>query len=238
VPNLLRLVTWNCYRGAAAARVNELESFEPTIVAIQECARPTDVEESKAWRGPNSRQGVFVRATSPYRIDPVKQEVPAEVFVPARVYGPVEFNIVGIWAQPSSTHPAYVTTLRLGVEALDHFIKAAPTVLIGDMNTARDLSARNAHMEFVEMLDAKYGLVSAYHAYFGCEHGKESHPTHYHRRKQEAAFHIDYCFIPKAWAKSIRKVEVGSFQEWGTRSDHTPLAVELAVPDRAPSNSV
>jgi endonuclease/exonuclease/phosphatase family metal-dependent hydrolase len=40
-------------------------------------------------------------------------------------------------------------------------------------------------------------------------------------------FHIDYCFLPKAWAERISLVEVETFQEWEGHSDHRPLFVEI-----------
>ncbi len=41
------------------------------------------------------------------------------------------------------------------------------------------------------------------------------------------SFHIDYCFIPRDWAKDIRGVTVGGFHDWIAESDHMPVTVDI-----------
>lgn len=74
-----------------------------------------------------------------------------------------------------------------------------------------------------------FGLVSAYHHHFRESFGVETRPTHFHQGKEEAAFHLDYCFLPGEWAKSIKNVAVGVYNDWNSISDHVPLIVDLGI---------
>jgi exonuclease III len=47
-------------------------------------------------------------------------------------------------------------------------------------------------------------------------------PTHDFYHHKNRGFHIDYVFLPEAWAKRIERVEVGEHQEWAKVSDHAP----------------
>ena len=44
-----------------------------------------------------------------------------------------------------------------------------------------------------------------------------------------ARCHLDYCFIPKSWTEHLTKVEVGTYDEWHSFSDHASLIVDLAL---------
>ena len=44
---------------------------------------------------------------------------------------------------------------------------------------------------------------------------------------------LNYCFIPEAWRKDVRRVEIGGYEEWRPHSDHRPLLVEV-TPARQP----
>jgi endonuclease/exonuclease/phosphatase family metal-dependent hydrolase len=81
----------------------------------------------------------------------------------------------------------------------------------------------------VRFLADEFGLVSAYHAHFGTEHGNERHPTYYDRSKNGKPFHIDYCFIPQVWVSRLNCVTVGTKRDWGRFSDHVPITVDLAI---------
>ena len=86
---------------------------------------------------------------------------------------------------------------------------------------------RNPHDETVDTLKA-LGMVSAYHQYYRLqEHGGEPDPTWYMHKRTKFAYHIDYCFIPLAWARNLRAVTVGSFEAWRPYSDHCPLIVDV-----------
>jgi endonuclease/exonuclease/phosphatase family metal-dependent hydrolase len=71
--------------------------------------------------------------------------------------------------------------------------------------------------------------VSAYHDFFGEEHGHESRATHYFQWNEAKPSHIDYCFVPRAWSGRIRSVTVGTYADWARDSDHRPLVVDVAA---------
>ena len=50
------------------------------------------------------------------------------------------------------------------------------------------------------------------------------------RRYHEAEpFHIDYCFLPRAWKPALREVSIGTFSAFEGRSDHRPLTVNFTI---------
>jgi exodeoxyribonuclease-3 len=63
------------------------------------------------------------------------------------------------------------------------------------------------HADMVQTL-ATPGLVSVYHRYYRENQGSETRITFYMARKKERGFHIDYCFLPKAWMP-VRKIRSG-----------------------------
>jgi len=63
----MRLVTWNCCRGQYL-KTSFLEALAPDIAVIQECAKPTCVNDQCLWFGHNPHQGVAVFANGPYRL--------------------------------------------------------------------------------------------------------------------------------------------------------------------------
>ncbi len=74
---------------------------------------------------------------------------------------------------------------------------------------------------------AGLGLVSAYHAFYEEAHGQETRPTYYFQWKEAKPFHLDYCFIPKAWVPDLRKVSVEPYERWKAHSDHRMITVEV-----------
>ncbi len=80
---------------------------------------------------------------------------------------------------------------------------------------------------------SELGLVSAYHSWTRESFGAESAMTHFHRRKDDRGFHIDFCLFPTAWRNDIREVVVGDPRRWLELSDHMPALVDLGRSDRA-----
>ena len=54
--------------------------------------------------------------------------------------------------------------------------------------------------------------------------GKESYATFFHTKKESKKYHIDYIY-----SKNLNplKLKVGSYAEWISYSDHSPLIAEL-----------
>jgi hypothetical protein len=77
------------------------------------------------------------------------------------------------------------------------------------------------------------GLQSAYHFMRGVEQGHEKEPTIYwrDRKKDGPQYHINYCFLPSAWANSIASFRIEPLENWvaSKLSDHVPLLVDVDV---------
>jgi endonuclease/exonuclease/phosphatase family metal-dependent hydrolase len=99
------------------------------------------------------------------------------------------------------------------------FLSVSPAVLVGDLNI-------DGHRDICD----RFGLVSAYHAFYGAEFASEKHATHYFRRKRSARYHCDYCFIPDEWRRRLRDVRVGTYRQWIGLTDHAPLIVDISMP--------
>lgn len=234
----MRLVTWNCCRGSDARKVPLLDALKAAIAVIQECARPAKESDTCLWFGDNPRQGITIGASPPYRLQrlPEPEGVPKYV-VPISVVGPVEFNILTVWSQSNQPH-RYVEAVVKAVDMYRALIDESPTVSLGDLNSNRLWDFRHPrdrnHSALVALL-GRLGLVSADHAFYGEAHGHETKPTCYFHWKEQRPHHIDYCFIPEVWAKDLRQVEIGEFEEWKKHSDHRPRIVEVNLSAHAHS---
>ena len=227
----MRLVTWNCCRGAFSTKVPLLDSFEADIAVIQECARPIAMSDKCLWFGDNPRQGIAVRTSNQYRIRalPTAADVPKFVF-PVEVVGPEHFTLLAVWSKGGQKY-RYVMGVVKAIQTYRALFESSPTVLIGDLNSnaiwdtwhPRDLN----HSALVSLL-SDLGNVSSYHSFFGETHGEETRPTCYLLWNEHRPYHIDYCFIPRSWASRIQLVEVGSYDAWRQHSDHRPLIVDIA----------
>lgn len=149
--------------------------------------------------------------------------------VPVEVSGPRSFLLFAVWTKTQQEH-CYVEAAVRAVYLYRKLIASQPTVFIGDVNSnvlwdAQHDEDRN-HTALVNQL-SELGLVSAYHAFFDEPHGQETRPTYYFQWKQARPYHLDYCFIPKAWLPGLRKVWVEPFEPWKAHSDHRPLVVDF-----------
>jgi endonuclease/exonuclease/phosphatase family metal-dependent hydrolase len=157
---------------------------------------------------------------------------------PVRVAGPVDCNVLAVWAQDASggvirkdqagrLHSALIRYMR--------FLAERPAIVAGDLNSNAiwdNPGWRINHMAKVEALEA-LGLVSVYHAVRGEPHGRETSPTLYwrDRAKNGPTYHIDYVFLPNRWIGKVRGVDLGTFEEWcgSGLSDHVPIVVDIDV---------
>jgi len=226
----MRIVTWNCCGGGCLQRAEELLRLEPDVIVLQECVRPEVVDEGKClWFGENPRKGVGIVARNGYSLEhgPLAVGISHSVF-PVVVQGPLSFHLLAVWSQP---RPTYVRAMDAGITAYEAFLQLAPSMIAGDFNSHSRWDATNrtlSHTMLVNRLKAEFKLVSAYHApeQVAAE-GEQA--TFYWRWKEQQPFHIDYCFIPQAWAAHIREVTIGKFVDWQTKSDHRPLLVDIGT---------
>ena len=124
----------------------------------------------------------------------------------------------------------YIRAVATTIDMYPEIFDQGPVVMLGDFNSNMIWDKKKPnylnHSSVVERL-ADRGIVSAYHHARGEPQGKESEATFYLHHDVSKPFHIDYCFLPKAWAERISLVEVGTFQKWDGHSDHRPLLVEI-----------
>jgi hypothetical protein len=175
------------------------------------------------WHGVKENQGLAVLSFGKWRVE--QADVPidhVQFFLPVRAIGPKEtFNLLAVWTKPGHKHPPYLSTLRDGLRYYERFIASAPTVVIGDFNVPwYSDDDHNARMD----------LISAYHTFFQTDVGSERHATFLFYWQQERRYHFDYCLIPRTWRRRLRRVQVGSYNQWTkTRlSDHCPVVVDLS----------
>ena len=229
---IVRIATWNCYRGDCLVRAAELASLDADITVLQECSQPLRRSSRQhAWFGGNPAHGVGVVARGPFhvRTGPIDARLDHTGY-PAVITGPTRFHVLAIWAMP---RPSYVRALLDALDVYDDFLHAAPSVVVGDFNCFAQWKGKAPskwHIELARRLADDFGLVSAYHSEPGRDARVAEHPTHFWRWREHNPFHIDYCFVPAAWRPAIRSVHVGGFEEQHLRSDHRPVVVELKLP--------
>jgi hypothetical protein len=225
------------------AKFPDLTSLRPDIAIVPECAKPEILwakapllfNGSVAWIGDKKHKGLGVFGFGNYQVelDPCYDESITWI-APIRVSGPVNFNLLAVWAlhenEPGERDAGVVGPLLRSLTAYRDFVAAAPLVVAGDFNNHVRWDRpdkKNNHANAVSRLE-ELGSVSAYHAAKGVAQGEDTDTTHYHTKSLEKRYHIDYCFVPKAWA--INDCTVGSSSDWLKLSDHMPVAVEVIVP--------
>lgn len=219
----LRIATWNCFRGDPAERLAELSGFDVDVVCLQEVKAPSNGISNSHYRPKTSVQGVFLWARPDLLLTPAGNDTGSGSCALAAIGERQALGVAGVWAQ---TAPSYVANAIETIESAVSEFDPAPLLVLGDFNASPALVGGRAGFERLIARTKQAQLVSAYHVMLGEEFGAESTPTFYWRRDEAAPFHIDYCFVPEAWAPLIRSVEVPGFGEFRT-SDHRPIIVEL-----------
>ncbi len=226
----MQITTWNCHHGALDERCRLLRTPMPDVCVLQECYRPSAVDDRHFWLGdfevPNAK-GIGIKVSE-------GDQIVAETRVAGLGNGVLPFmfrttsgqtmRVVAICAEQL---PSYVKYIGRALDAYSEFLKAENAIFVGDFNSSPvfdPTGSNRSHSQLVDRLREEFGLVSAYH----CVNTDQPElPTYYHNRKQDKPFHIDYCFVPREWAKDIKDVTVGSFHDWIAESDHMPLTVDI-----------
>ena len=228
-------MTWNCRVGAFFGKAQHVASFRPDVLAVQEVETIDDVlvfagDCQPTFRdriaNPSSRRAIGVFSYTDTRLAPVDADGPLHGF---RRYeaqnGNLTFQVVAVWPWATKSRETSYKQCHEGLRCHAEWISKRPTVILGDFNDNASYGSGN-WQQLLELLQP-LGLVSAYHKYFSEDFGAETRKTYFHQGKQAAAFHLDYCFIPAAWVPQIKKVEVGSYDEWHHISDHVPVIADL-----------
>lgn len=206
----MRIVTWNCNM-AAHRKLAELLSLRPDVVILPECAAP-DVPaaaplyaaaSSHSWTGTHRTKGIAVLGFGQYVVEVVSSS-PATGFhaLPVRVRGPTSFNLLGLWTQGQGFR-AYVESAEAALRDHEGFLRDGSVVVAGDFNSNARFGpiTHGGHMHLVQRLE-DMGLLSPYPSSCGEAQGAESRPTFFQNRHRQEPYHLDYVFVPKAWASA------------------------------------
>ena len=101
--------------------------------------------------------------------------------------------------------------------------------MTGDFNSNKiwDRKQREGnHSNVVDRL-ADRNIYSLYHKHFIQEQGKELHPTFYLQRNRNKPYHIDYCFASTDFHDKLQNIEIGTYENWISLSDHSPLILNF-----------
>lgn len=233
----MRLVEWNC-RSKFAGKLAALEALGPDVAVLSEAPlanpRPSDTltEGALSWAsvGEFSFKGLAVAGFG----DVLAVAAPAAGSGTWSVVAmhPAGFQVIGIWScPPTASGRSYGIEVLDTLEAHAESIATTPTVIAGDFNIEFGGAEDHRIHSFAQVVDrmAELGLVSAYHAWAGVEHGAEPVKTHFYRTHEAEGFHIDFVFVPASWVSRLRSVEVGSHRDWVATglSDHVPIVVDV-----------
>ncbi len=232
----MRLVTWNCHGGGYRYKSEHMARLRPDVLVVQELEAIDNLllfggEHQPTYRDrvadASSRRGLGVFSYTDAEI----RTVDVSDLMGFRRYevrlGDLVFQVVGTWTWATESSKTSYKQLHAGIRCHAEWIRQRPTVILGDFNNNDSYNGGNWR-ELLGLLNP-LGLVSAYHHHFHESHGEETRPTHFHGRKETSPFHLDYCFVPSAWAQKIKAVDVGGFNEWRGISDHVPLIVDLEL---------
>ena len=223
----MKIVSWNCFRGECYARAADLDDLKADLIILQECSEPAGLPLRPAvWFGTNPKHCLAVVGREGLTLEalPQSRELDHSVF-PLRVGGDYSFNVLAIWAMPD---PTYVEAVLRGLDVYGPLLEQAPTIVVGDFNSHSHFNrpGRPTHEDLVRRLMDDFDLVSAYHEAPNRSDVAED-PTHFWRWKPESGFHIDYCFVPRAWSDALTHAYVVDEPAGSRRSDHRPLVVEF-----------
>jgi len=225
-----------------------LLSLKPDIAVISECANfeqltargdVPDLSGPPLWMGRNKHKGLGVFTFNGYSAHPAETFHQSLCYIlPLHIEGPVQCNLIGVWAQNASaglTRKHQAGPFRRALTKYKTFLTQEPCLIAGDLNNNIFWDKpgwRANHQTAVDILET-YGLTSAYHHTRGEAQGAESTPTLYwrDRKKDGPTYHIDYIFLPTDWADGIKELSVGSFEDWcgSGLSDHVPIVMDITV---------
>jgi len=153
--------------------------------------------------------------------------------VPLIVKGPVDFNLLAVWAMNDSkdVRKRYIGQIWL---ALNHYkeLLDKPLIIMGDFNwntmwdTKPDYPLYGTLTDVIKIL-ANKKIHSAYHTFFGEEFGKEIKPTLFMHHNRNKPYHVDYCFASENFG--LEHMEIGDYSDWIKFSDHMPLIITLEI---------
>jgi len=213
----MRIVTWNCRVGAFQRKAERVAAWQPDILVVQEVENLDSAllfagHEQPTFRHRASDPAFPLRSTGVFsytgtQIQSVDEQAAPFGFNRYEVrFGDLHFNLAAVWTWATKVEADSYRQVHKGLERYDEWVRQRETVMLGDFNSNK--AFRGKRWEDLEKLLDSLGFVSVYHATSGEPFGAEKRHTHFHLGHAESAFHIDYCFVPKAWESRITNVEV------------------------------
>jgi exodeoxyribonuclease-3 len=221
--------------------------LRPDVAVICECAEPQRLaafggglagcNTAPVWIGDNRNKGLAVFTWNGYRAQLSHPFYPTlRHVVPVHISGPVECNLLAVWAQNASAgvrRKHQLGPLRRALTKYKAFLTERPSIVAGDFNNNvfwHRPGWRSNHGNVVASL-ANLGLLSAYHELRGEKQGGETVPTLYwrDRTKDGPSYHIDYVFLAAHFLAHVSELAVGNYEDWCGcgLSDHVPIVVDL-----------
>jgi exodeoxyribonuclease-3 len=237
----MRLISWNC-QGAFRKKADLILMYQPDILVVQECEHPDKYifnpgnkkPDSQYWYGDSRHKGIYISSFNDYKFELLQDFNPKFRYIlPFHVTGHGHtFTLFAIWAMSSKENydARYIVQVWLAINYYNDLLEDA-TILVGDFNSNKiwDYKARvGDHSDVVNKL-AEKNIQSIYHQCFGCEQGKEGHPTFFLQRNINKPYHIDYCFASNDLLNKVQNVEIGSYEKWISHSDHSPLIIDFDI---------
>ena len=250
----MRIVVWNCAK-AMHKKFDRLLTLQPDIAVVSECADPEilsrkcDLPAFSApaiWSGGNpnwtpdmGRDRWLQFGLTVFVFNGAAGNIHSRFnrglnsMLPVEVTSPRRFNLLAV-CSPTGLRKADPGPLRRALEFYRPFLTGEDAVIAGDFNNNINFDApgrESNHSNARNVLES-YRLISAYHAKMDEDYGGESQPTHYHRWRHSKNFHIDFIYVPRAWAARDFSLDVGSFDDWtgAGLSDHVPLTLDIGCP--------
>lgn len=234
----MKILSWNC-NGAFRRKYDALERFDADIFVIQECENPlfsndknyVAFAQNHMWVGENKNRGLGIFAKPNISIEKlnwsnVYEDHEVKNFLPVLINA--KQQLVGVWTHYNNS-PTFGYIGQLWKFLQINSAQIHNTIFIGDFNSNVIWDSWDRwwnHSDVVRILNS-INIESAYHKYFDEEDGKETQKTFFLHRNEQKAYHIDYCFLPKALMKKPMKVEVEKFSDWCGISDHVPIVVTM-----------
>lgn len=222
----MKIISYNISR-FCQEKVDSILLHEADIYIMPELACPEMVSLPNGyemeWMGEFDFKGLGIVWRSELRAEVPKWFMPEhQYFLPLLVDGTL---IMAAW--PTTTEANKPKRYpQIAMEAImdyESYLKAHPTVIVGDMNCYKGQSGETKRYSIQAIIDlmAEWGFKSAYHQKTGEPLGKESMATYHHQFKEDSKFFLDYAFT---------NVPIKNFRlfEWNKDiSDHAGQMIEI-----------
>ena len=226
----MKVISWNCNL-KFKEKFELVSSYNPDICFIQECEKLSDdffPDHDYFWTGRNEKKGLGILIRKSNSFIDESHDKNLINFLPIKSEN---IRLLGVWAYNHRASKFGSGVSGNTVDAI-RFYKTwlsandKKCIVAGDFNNSAIWDKKGNDNNFKNINDhlEDLGFISSYHNLNREDFGKESSATFFHTKKESKKYHIDYIY-----SKGLNPVEleVGSYSEWISYSDHSPLIVEF-----------